>query len=477
MSRVMRGGFRIALGALWLAGIVSGDARAYPLDAYAETGIPRLEAYRLAQDGEIPGIVLYWGAQLYSKELKLRMLDRPDFTLPERDARFTDQVRQLLGDDANAYGVAILDLSNPDEPAYAAWHATKLQNPGSVGKMMVGLAWFQALADVYPDDVDARHRVLRETQVTADDYIVRDSHNVPFWAPGDPEYIRRPIALGDTGNLYTWLDWMLSTSSNAGAAVLQKELVLLKHFGTAYPPSPEVAAAFLNGTSKSRLSAIFLDAMKRGATENGLDPAQLRQGSLFTRTGKARIPGVSSHASAQELLRYMVLAEQGKLVDEWSSLNLKKLLYITDKRIRYGSTPLLWDYALYFKSGSWYGCKPEKGFQCAKYMGNVRNFMNSVTMVESVDQKQKLHYIAVVLSNVLRKNSSEAHRLLGTQVHQLIQSRHPVEGEEAEPQRSAEEILADQPMEEDDIPDDAQIDELNETMDEMEKRLDAPARP
>lgn len=451
----------IALGALWLAGLAAGDARAYPLDAYAETGIARLEAFRLAQDGEIPGIVLYWGAQLYSKELKLRLLDRPNFTLPQRDARFTDQVRRLLGKDASAYGVAVLDISNPDEPAYAAWHETKLQNPGSVGKMMVGLAWFQALADIYPDDVEARRRLLRETQVTADEFIVRDSHIVPFWTPGDPEYTRRPIALGDTANLYTWFDWMLSSSSNAAAATLEKELVLLKHFGTAYPPSPEAASAFLSGTSKSRLSAIFLEAMKRGTTANGIDPAQLRQGSLFTRTGKSRIPGVSSYASARELLRYMLLIEQGKLVDPWSSLELKKLLYITDKRIRYGSTPVLWDYAIYFKSGSWYGCKPEKGFQCQKYMGNVRNFMNSVTMVESVDQKQKLHYIAVVLSNVLRKNSSEAHRLLGTQVHQLIQSRHPMEGEEATPQRSAEEILADQPLEEDDMPDDAEIDQPN----------------
>ncbi len=463
----------VALAALLLAGLAAGGAYAYPLDAYPETGIARLEAYKLAQDGVIPGIILYWGAQLYSKELKLRMLDRPEFTLPQRHARFTSQVRELLGADADAYGVAILDLSDPDAPAYAAWNPTKLQNPGSVGKIMVGLAWFQALADLYPDDVDARHRVLRETQVTADEYIVRDSHNVPFWAPGDRQYIRRPIALGDTANLYTWLDWMLSTSSNAGAAVLQKELVLLKHFGTAYPSSPEAANAFLKGTPKSRLGAIFIEAMKRGTTGSGLDPAQLRQGSLFTRTGKGRIPGISSHASAQELLRVMLLAEQGKLIDEWSSLKMKKLLYITDKRIRYGSTPVLWDYAIYFKSGSWYGCRPEKGFHCEKYKGNVRNFMNSVTMVESVDQKQKLHYIAVVLSNVLRKNSSEAHRLLGTQVHQLIESRHPLEGEEAKPQRSAEEILADQPMEEDDIPDDAEV--MNQMPDGTD--MEAPSRP
>ena len=437
---------------------VGPPAHGYPLDGYAESGIARVEAYRLAQDGEIPGIVLYWGAQLYSEELGLRLLDHKGLRLPEPDARFTNQLRELLGADADGYGIAILDITAPANPAYAAWHPTRLQNPGSVGKLMVALAWFQALADLYPDDTAARHRLLRETLVTADEFILRDSHNVPFWSPGEPEYVRRPIALGDTANLYTWLDWTLSTSSNAGAATLQKELVLLKHFGAAYPPSPEEAAAFLAKTPKGRLGSLFRDAMARGVIASGLDPTQLRQGSLFTRTGKERIPGTSSHASAQELARFMLLMEQGELVDEWSSLQMKKLLYLTDKRIRYASTPVLWDFAVYFKSGSWYGCKPEKGFQCQKYMGNVRNFMNSVTMVESVDQGRKLHYIAVVLSNVLRKNSSEAHRLLATQVHQLIERRHAGEG--AAPARSAEEILADQPMEADDTPDDSEALEL-----------------
>lgn len=448
----------VALAGLFGSGL-PGAARAYPLDGYAETGIARLEAYRLAQDGEIPGLVLYWGAQLYDKELKLHMLDHKDYTLPKPDPHFTDEVRKLLGADARDYGVAILDLSDPDAPLYAAWQPTKLQNPGSVGKIMVALGWFQALADLYPHDVKARQRLLHDTKVSADEFIVRDTHTVPFWSPGDPEYVRRPIALGDTANLYTWFDWMLSSSSNAAAAELEKELILLAHFGKAYPPSPKAAHAFLDGTPKAQLSSIFLETMKRGVTGSGLDPSQLRQGSFFTRTGKSRVPGVSSYASARELLRVMLLAEQGKLVDEWSSLKIKKLLYLTDKRIRYASTPVLWDYAVYFKSGSWYGCKPEKGFHCEKYMGNVRNFMNSVTMVESVDQKQKLDYISVVLSNVLRKNSSAAHRLLATQVQQLIQARHPLKDGEAKPQPSAEDILKGHPPEKDDTPDDSEMEE------------------
>ena len=60
------------------------------------------------------------------------------------------------------------------------------------------LAWFQALADVYPDDIDARIRLLRDTPITADAFVendshVVDSHVVPIWKQGDPKVLRRPI--------------------------------------------------------------------------------------------------------------------------------------------------------------------------------------------------------------------------------------------------------------------------------------------
>ena len=48
--------------------------------------------------------------------------------------------------------------------------------------------------------------------------------------------------------------------------------------------------------------------------------------------------GTSSYATARELMRFLLKMEQGKLVDEWSSLELKRLLYITERRIRYGSS-------------------------------------------------------------------------------------------------------------------------------------------
>jgi hypothetical protein len=405
--------------------VVAAPAGAYPIDAFPDTGIARLEAYRLVQEGEMQGSTLPWGAQLFTKEIKLRLAEYPAFEVPAADPAFTAQIVDELGPQAASYGIAVIDVSDPANPKYAAHNADQIQNPGSVGKILVGLAWFQLLADVYPDDVEARKRVLRETQVTADAFIRSDTHDVPFWRPGQAGYVKRPIEEGDTANLWTWLDWMLSASSNAAAAQLQAQLVLFAHFRERYPVSADETRAFWKSTPAAELGRLYSETMTRALVKNGLRPTELQQGTLFTREGKQRIPGGASRASASELLHYMLLLEQGRLVDRWSSLELKKLLYLTDSRIRYASSPVLYDWAVYFKSGSFYSCRPEPGFSCEKYAGNRVNYMNSVTMVENVDQKQKVHYIAAVLSNVLRENSEGVHRAMGERIHALVLARHP----------------------------------------------------
>jgi len=217
------------------------------------------------------------------------------------------------------------------------------------------------------------------------------------------------------------MDWMCSSSSNAAAAMLMSHLMLLKHFGEAYPPSPAEADEFFATAGNVKKSKLFLDAIRTPITRNGLDIGKLRQGSFFTRRGKQLVSGTNSIATARELLRFNLLMEQGKLVDEWSSLEIKRLIYLTDRRIRYASSPALEDAALYFKSGSLYSCKAEEGFVCEKYHGNRKNFMNSTTIVETTDKKQPLRYISVVLSNVLRKNSAVEHQTLATRIHRLIQ--------------------------------------------------------
>ncbi len=401
----------------------AGPAAGYPLDASEETGISRLEVFMLAESVLLEQGALKPGSLLATKKIRLNLRGR-GFEMPAPDPGFTAEVRNMVGKDAPAYGISVLDITDPKNPRYAEINGNRTQNPGSVGKIMVLLGWFQALADIYPDDIDARKQVLYETQVTANGFINRDSHVVPFWKRGDPKVIRRPIEIGDTANLWTWLDWMASASSNAAASQMISELVLLREFGASYPVSQGEADAFFKNTSKSELAKKLSAAIQTPVTRNGLNVNHLRQGSLFTREGKSRLPGVSSTSTSSELLRYLVLMEEGKLVDPWSSLEIKKYLYLTDHRIRYGASPALDSSALYFKSGSLYSCRPEKGFTCGKYMGNKYNYLASTAIVETHGNNPPLKYIVVVLSNVLKKNSAEVHENFATDLHALIARSH-----------------------------------------------------
>jgi hypothetical protein len=276
--------------------------------------------------------------------------------------------------------------------------------------------------------VDGRKRVLRETVVTANEFIIKDHHEVPFWKPGDPKVVSRPIQLGDQANLYTFMDWMFTNSSSAAAAQLQEQMLLLMHFGKSYPASPEESKAYFESQSSAQLGKIFQGAMKSSIERNGLQWNRLRQGSFFTRTGKARVDGTNSVATASQLLLLLTEIEQGQLVDAWSSLQMKRLLYLTSWRARYASAPILSDAAVYFKSGSLYGCKEEAGFECGKFMGNRFNYMNSVIIVEEEKDGRSLHYVVVILSNVLKKNSAFEHQQIGTRIHQLMRAAHPPQG-------------------------------------------------
>jgi len=147
----------------------------------------------------------------------------------------------------------------------------------------------------------------------------------------------------------------------------------------------------------------------------------LRQGSFFTAGGKARVPGIGeSYGTARELARYLLRMEQGRLVDLFSSREIKRLIYVTERRIRYATSPALADAALYFKSGSLYECKPEPGFRCVPYAGNVKNYMNSATVVEAPAAARQVFYISTLVTNILRKNSASEHQMLATRLHSVL---------------------------------------------------------
>ena len=119
----------------------------------------------------------------------------------------------------------------------------------------------------------------------------------------------------------------------------------------------------------------------------------------------------------------MLKMEEGRLVDEWSSREIKRLMYVTERRIRYASAPSLADAAVYFKSGSLFECTKEPGFECGQYMGNVKNYMNSIAIIEYPAGDRKIHYMVTLISNVLRKNSAADHQALASRIQQTMLAR------------------------------------------------------
>ncbi|MGD2056001.1 MAG: hypothetical protein PVJ15_04270 [Gammaproteobacteria bacterium] len=430
-----------------LAGILLPSLlRAYPIDGYPETGIRRVEGVRLVEEGVIPGRRQPPGALLPTARVDLRLLDYPDLELPTPDPVFTRQIRELLGADADRYGLAVLDLSDPAHPRYAEHRADHRQNVGSVGKLLVALGVFQGLADAWPEDLEKRRQVLRDTMITADAFSHWDHHKIKIFDVTAKTLTRHTMRDGDRGNLWEYLDWTLSVSSNAAAAMTMREAMLIRRYGKDYPPPEAEIRRFFAETPKSELKDLFITTFFEPVTRNGLDLEQLRQGSFFTRTGKQLVPGGgSSYGTARELMKFTLRMEQGRLVDEFSSRAIKRLLYMTERRIRYAASPALRDSAVYFKSGSLYSCREEEGFACGQYMGNVKNYMNSVAIVETLAPEHRLDYIVTLLSNVLRTNSAVAHQTLATRIHRLIEKAHSGSGSAGKSQQSPESAEAGAP--------------------------------
>jgi len=404
--------------------LLAGAVGAYPLDAFPETGVRRLEGLRLANEGKVKDVKQPGGALLPSKAVDLR-LTGATFDLPPVDPEFNRQLAGILGGSLDSYGLAVLDLTDPAKPRYAEHNGAYKQNVGSVGKIVVALALFQALADAYPNDLEARQRVLKTTVVTADGFSQYDHHTVRIFNVETKSLVRRAIQVGDRATLWEFVDWMMSPSSNSAAGMVMREAMLLRHYGASYPVSEAEIKRFFGQTPKGELTALFEKTFFEPITRNGLDLAQLRQGSFFTATGKKNVPGGGdSYGTARELMRYLLLMEEGRLVDAWSSREIKRLMYVTERRIRYASAPALADAAVYFKSGSLYECAKEPGFTCGQYMGNVKNYMNSIAIVEYPAGDRKLYYMVTLISNVLRKNSAAEHQALAGRLHQLIGQAH-----------------------------------------------------
>lgn len=227
------------------------------------------------------------------------------------------------------------------------------------------------------------------------------------------------MVASDEFSLYEWLDHMTSVSNNGAASVMYREAMLMRAFGSEYFfLDQEKTDAYFKETPRDSLTNLANLVVNEPLLDMGITKDDWRLGGLFTR-GPEKYVGRKggSIGTPKGLMKFLVKLEQGEIVDYETSLEMKRLLYSTDRRIRYARSTRLDSAAVYFKSGSYYKCDRKKNPDCSDYAGNVFNYMNSVIIVEHPNGTK---YIVCLMSNVLNKNSAGAHMYLASKIDDII---------------------------------------------------------
>lgn len=399
-------------------------AAAYPLDDEENSGIRRLEGYSLAQQ-QPSGAKLVPGQLWNSTDIRLGLIgyEGPEFDALPEDAELATFLAENLRRRDPSYSMVLVDMTDPGSLRWAGLRPDLKQNAGSVGKLLCMTGLFYALAEAFPDVAD-RARVLREAESSAGRWVSNEIHKVPKWNTAERRNLFSVIKQPDRFRLGEWLDHAISASANGAGSIIWREAMLLRHYGSSYPVSDEESDRFFRETPKKVLSEIARAVIAEPLEQAGINTADIQQGSFWTTNSKTIVPGTVSFATPRELARLAMRIEQGKLVDEWSSLEMKKYMYLTKRRYRYSYAPELGKSAVFFKSGSLYSCQPEEGFVCDKYMGNKRNLMNSVAIVEGKEPADP-HYIVSLMSNVLKFNSAWDHSRIAAAVHETMLTNVP----------------------------------------------------
>ncbi len=416
----MRTSLKIVFAAFFI--LLANFASAYPIDGYSLTGIRRLMRLQMIVNGEIKDTKPIEGAQKKLAGIHLQLMNAKGDSLaalPKTDPALQKKLYTLFPNLDESYSVALLDITPGKPTRFAARQETRGFQPGSVGKLAVVAGLFTELQRIYPDSFEKRQQLLKNKSVRAGRWALTDEHTVPFFDPETKTLVKRTVKEGDVFTLYEWADHMLSVSNNGAASVVWREAILMRHFGKRYPAiTEEQATQFFKTFPKDSLRKLSNQIVNEPLQALGITKEEWRLGSMFTQGAKSFIAGEGgSIGSPQGLMKFLIALESGKIVDVKSSLEIKRLLYMTDRRIRYATSPRLTKAAVYFKSGSLYKCKEEEGFECKKYMGNVENYMNSVAIVEHPDGTV---YMVALMSNVLKKNSNIDHQTLATYIDDIV---------------------------------------------------------
>lgn len=399
------------------------EVAAYPIDGYLLTGIRRLLYLQLVENDSIKGKKLIPGAKKSTKDIKLYLLGTPKtdsvYHLPDVDPQLQKEINKLFPHLNQNYSIALMDISEGKPIRYAERKPDRQYQPGSVGKLAVITGLFCELENIYPYDFKSRIKLLKTKKVKAGQWAIYDEHTVPIYDIKTKKRTKRRVKASDVFSLYEWVDHMMSVSNNGAAAVVWREVILMSVFGEKYPKLTfEEAEKYFKSTKKSELSEIAISVVNDPLRAIGIEHEEWRLGTMFTRGATSYIPRKGgSTGTPIGLMKWMVALERGDINDAESSLEIKRLMYMTDRRIRYASSPSLKPAGVYFKSGSLYKCDRTTAPDCGKYRGNVYNYMNSVAIIEHSDSTT---YLVALMSNVLNKNSAYDHLALASRIDKVV---------------------------------------------------------
>lgn len=395
----------------------------YPIDGYKHTGIKRLKRLELIKSGEILETnKLPSGAFKSYLDIQLNLLAKKEDSVSSFfhvDEGFQSEINNLFRGLDKSYSISVLDISDLANIRYAKRNETIGYQPGSVGKLAVLIGLFDQLAKIYPNNFEKRLDLLRNRSVKAGVWGLTDEHTIPIYNIETKKLVKRQVVASDVFTLFEWADHMLSVSNNGAASIVWREVLLMQAFGDKYANLSQLEAdTYFKETDRKLLTNLGNDVVNLPLRDLGITTDEWRLGSFFTKGASTYVGGKGgSIGTPIGLMKFLIQLEQGKVIDEKSSLEMKRLMFMTDRRIRYAQSPALNDAAVYFKSGSLYKCDRSKGEACGKYMGNVQNYMNSVVIVEHPDNCK---YMVTLMSNVLRKNSGTDHLILASQVDKVI---------------------------------------------------------
>lgn len=401
--------------------IVAGLNTFYPIDGYKSTKISRLARLEKIKNDSTQTLNLPKGALLPLNCIELQLTKRKEDsvnTILKEDKAFAEKLKKVIP--SGNYSLTVLDMTNPDDLKYAEHKESIGYQPGSVGKLAVVTALFTQLHNICPQSWDARTALLKNKRVRAGDWAVYDHHTVPIYDIEKNKLTKRKVRTDDVFSLYEWIDHTMSVSNNGAASVVWREALLMAAFQGEYEYlTQEKIDAYFKDTPKKELTLLANKIVNEPLRKIGITKDEWRLGSFFTSGANKFVGDIGgSIGTPLGLMKYLVSLEQGNLIDAQSSLEIKRLMYMTDRRIRYAYSPKIRDAAVYFKSGSLYSCDRSNGKTCGEYAGNVYNYMNSVAIVEHPNGKK---YMVCLMTNVLNKNSAYDHQALAGRIDEVIQ--------------------------------------------------------